>query len=404
MGNAKFQAPAPTTNSTATQAQSDQSLPTFLDHVHELRRRLFWVVGIVLVASSVAYSFLGTILDVLTAPLGEQGLFYLTPGGGLSFSFKLCAYVGVLVAVPLIMYHLYRFMEPLMGNWRRSTIFYVGLSTILAVSGVLFAYFVSLPAAIKFLTGFNVNHVQAMLTADSYLSFVATYLLGAALLFQIPLLLLIINTMTPLKPSKLMKLQKFVIVGAFILAAMISPTPDIMNQAFLAIPIIAMYQLGILMVWAQNSMRRRKEEKLAARAGVDQQKVEDQEVQPVPAPILAQFAEHHMRPAAVQKPAVVPVMAQRPAQSALQPVVQQRMQPAQVRYTLRPQAARRVFTDIAPRRVQPGLRPAPVQAQPMPVRRPATIQSARTAPRLSVPARSIDGFSSYRPANAAGTS
>src|SRR5688572_22010781 len=135
MGNAKFQAPAPTTNSTATQAQSDQSLPTFLDHVHELRRRLFWVVGIVLVASSVAYSFLGTILDVLTAPLGEQGLFYLTPGGGLSFSFKLCAYVGVLVAVPLIMYHLYRFMEPLMGNWRRSTIFYVGLSTILAVSG-----------------------------------------------------------------------------------------------------------------------------------------------------------------------------------------------------------------------------------------------------------------------------
>ena len=97
-----------------------------------------------------------------------------------------------------------------------------------------------------------------MLTGDAYLSFVITYLLGAALLFQIPLLLLIINTMTPLKPSKLMKLQRFVIVGAFILGAIISPTPDIMNQAFLAVPIIAMYQLGVGLVWLQNRARARR--------------------------------------------------------------------------------------------------------------------------------------------------
>ena len=369
---------------------------------------MFWVVGTVLVASSVAYSFLGTILDILTMPLGDERLFYLTPGGGLSFSFKLCALVGVLVAVPLIMYHLYRFLEPLMGNWRRPTVFYIGLSTLLAVSGVLFAYFISLPAAIKFLTGFSVNHIQAMLTADSYLSFVATYLLGAALLFQIPLLLLIINTMTPLKPSKLMKLQKFVIVGAFILGAMISPTPDIMNQAFLAIPIIAMYQLGVIMVWFQNNARARKQARAAAYA---------EQAQPVPQPtsvpnsLLEDFAlqqqqrqqeiaERAAELAAMQKRRPAVPQLQRP-QPRMQQVQQPRPQPVLQRA---PQQVR-VISDIAPRGQAVAVRPAvrrpaaavaPVRRQPM--QRPVM----RQAPRLAVPSRSIDGFSPYR-ANAAVT-
>src|SRR6185503_5698445 len=182
-------------------------LPTFLEHVHELRRRLFWVVAVVLVTSAAAYPFLDTILSVLTAPLGGQQLYYLTPIGGFSFSIKICFYVGMAVAVPIIMYHLYRYIEPLMGKQlRRSALFYVGLSTLMAGIGILFAYFVSLPGALHFLTGMDLKNIQAMLTVDSYLTFVMTYLLGAVLLFQIPLILAITNNMTPLKPKKLMGL------------------------------------------------------------------------------------------------------------------------------------------------------------------------------------------------------
>lgn len=402
MRSGKFQALAPTTSS-PTQADAPQ-LPTFLDHVHELRRRLFWVVGSVIVASSVSYSFLGTILDILTMPLGDERLFYLTPGGGLSFSFKLCALVGLLVAVPLIMYHLYRFLEPLMGTWRRSALFYVGFSSMLAVSGVLFAYFISLPAAIKFLTGFSVNHIQAMLTADSYLSFVATYLLGAALLFQIPLLLLIINTMTPLKPSKLMKLQKFVVVGAFILGAMISPTPDIMNQAFLAVPIIAMYQLGVILVWIQNGARARKLARANAASGVQQ----GAQPKPVPSSLLEEFAtqqQQKQQEAAQRAAELAAIQQQRPAVPQLQRA-QPRIQARQVRPqpTLhRPQPAR-VISDIAPRGQQtimarpPAQRLAPVKQQPGP--RPVV----RQASRLSVPVRSVDGFAPYRPAQVSAAS
>lgn len=408
MQSVRSQAPAPTTNSPTADAHE---LPTFLDHVHELRRRLFWVVGIVLIASSVAYSFLGTILDVLMRPLGDERLFYLTPGGGLSFSFKLCALVGIIVAVPFIMYHLYRFLEPLMVSWRRSALFYIGLSTLLATSGVLFAYYVSLPAAIKFLTGFSVEHIQAMLTADSYLSFVATYLLGAALLFQIPLLLLIINTMTPLKPSKLMKLQKYVIVGAFIIGAMISPTPDIMNQAFLAVPIIAMYQLGIFMVWLQNGARARKQARMDARAGARQQA---SQAVPVPPSLLQEFAVQQQAKreeaarqaaemAALQKKRSGAPQLQRP-QPRLQTTAQQRPQPALQRVLPKPA---RTFSDISPR-PRPTIARQPIRsttpvAKPLPqqiIARPV----ARQAPQLAVPTRSIDGFGPYRPANIAATS
>src|SRR5437016_9803705 len=101
MASKKSATPTPTTNSTPS---SNQLLPTFLDHVHELRRRLFWVVAMVLIAASVAYSFLNGIINVLTAPLGNQQLFYLTPAGGLTFTFKLCTYIGIMFAVPVIMY------------------------------------------------------------------------------------------------------------------------------------------------------------------------------------------------------------------------------------------------------------------------------------------------------------
>jgi len=243
---------------TKNEPSQPAELPTFLEHLYELRRRLFWVVATVICASAAAYPFLTNILGFLTAPLGGQRLYYLTPIGGLNFSIKICIYVGATVAVPVMIYQLYRYLQPLMNErLRRSAVFYIGLSSLLAAGGMLFAYFVSLPAALHFLTGMQLKNIQALLTADSYLTFVSTYLLGAALLFQIPIILSIINTIKPLKPRKLLGYQRYLIVGAFIVAAIVSPTPDIINQTLLATPIILMYNLGVLLVWAQNKRRLR---------------------------------------------------------------------------------------------------------------------------------------------------
>jgi len=240
----------------------------------------------------------------------------------------------------------------------------------LAAGGVLFAYFVSLPGALHFLTNFNLDHIQAMLTVDSYLSFVLTYLLGAALLFQIPLLLLIINTMTPLKPSKLMKSQRYVIVAAFLIGAVISPTPDIMNQTFLALPIVAMYELGVVMVWTQNRARRRKQAKQeVVRSAVVAAPVRAQ--QTIPLKALQELA----RPA--------PAVRQMPRPIAPQTIAKPVARP------MRPQPA---MNDII-------ARPRPATAQALPARPQTPV--VRPASNLTVPRRSVDGFVAYRPPAAA---
>lgn len=244
------QVPTPTSSN---KLQNQTALPTFMDHILELRGRLFWVAIIFLVTSAAAYPFRDVIIAVITAPLGSQDLVYITPSGGFSFIIKVCTYAGAILTLPALIFHLYRYLQPLIGRVKGRVMFmYVFASSILAGSGVAFAYFVSLPAALHFLTGFDLQNVTAMLTVDSYFSFVVAYTLAAAILFQLPLVLLIINSIKPLKPSGLMKYQRYVILGAFVAAAVISPTPDATNQALLAVPIIVMYQIGIILVAIRN--------------------------------------------------------------------------------------------------------------------------------------------------------
>lgn len=253
----------PTTKTSPSDTVRSTQL-TLIDHLHELRTRLFWIILTLILASSASYAIKDQIMAVIMEPLGGQRLVYLTPIGGFNFIFKVSLYFGLAVILPVIIYHLYRFLEPLMDKRRkRSVFFFIFASFLLAIGGGLFAYFAGLPAALHFLTGFTIENVSAMLTVESYLAFVVTYVLGFAALFQIPLILMIINTIRPIPPKSLMGFQRFVILGAFIVAAIISPTPDVTNQAILAVPIILMYQVGVLMVWLQSRAARKRQQKLA---------------------------------------------------------------------------------------------------------------------------------------------
>lgn len=229
-----------------------------MDHVRELQGRLFAVAIAFVVFAAASYPFFDVIANIILSPLGDNHeLVYLTPGGAFGFIIQVCMYVGLILALPVIIYNIYRFIMPIMSQTKlRTVLLYTFASFFLAITGILFAYFVSLPAALYFLTGFDLHHINPMLTIDSYFSFIMTYVLVGALLFQIPLIMLIINGATPLKPAKLMKHQGKIILGSFIVAAIVSPTPDAMNQALLASPMIVMYQVGIALVWLSN--RRRK--------------------------------------------------------------------------------------------------------------------------------------------------
>lgn len=238
--------------------QNKQSTPqTLMDHLHELQSRLFSIGLISLGGAGLGYAFFREIEKIILAPYSKgQDLVYLTPGGAIGFMLQVCAYVGIIFALPAIIFHIYRFVMPAVKQTHlRTVVWYTIASLFLSIVGVVFAYVVSLPASLYFLTSFNLEHINPMLTVDAYFSFVMTYLFAGALLFQLPLIMLIINSVKPLTPKKLMSHQRHMIVGSFIVAAVISPTPDALNQTLLASPVVVMYQVGILLIWLKNRKR-----------------------------------------------------------------------------------------------------------------------------------------------------
>lgn len=227
---------------------------TLKKHLHELRNRFFVIAAILLIGMVLGTVFHRNLAQAVVAPLNGQHLIYLNPSGGFDFVFKIALVFGVLLALPAAAYNVYRFIAPLISKAGKRMAFLVTVgSSALALSGALFGYFVAVPNALQFLTNFASDYVQSSLTADSYLGFVTLYILGLAALFQLPLILILINKIKgPLSKQKLWKSQRFVLIGAFVAAAIITPTPDISNQVLLATPIIAVYQIGVVGVLWQN--------------------------------------------------------------------------------------------------------------------------------------------------------
>lgn len=225
---------------------------TFIEHLHELQIRLTWIVLAVIVCGGAAYAVHEQLLAVVQRPLG-QTLYYTSPTGGFSFLFKLCAVAGIVLALPVILYHLFKFLGPLLNRTHRLDIAAFTLWSLnLAYAGVLFAYMVSLPAALHFLAKFGGDSIQSLITADEYFNFALAYLGGFAILFQLPLIVLFINRIKPLSPKKMIGAQRYIILGSFVIAAILTPTPDPVNQAIMAIPVVLLYQVSVVLVLILN--------------------------------------------------------------------------------------------------------------------------------------------------------
>ncbi len=232
-------------------SQGDIKVPVS-HHISELRKMLAVCVIALLVTSTLAYAFFDQLMALFQKPL-NQTLYYTSPAGGFSFAIKLCLIAGVVVSIPILVNRIFHFVKPAVPvHFHRSFAWYSLFSVILAIVGVTFGYLVSLPGALYFLTNFKSDQIQALITVDSYFTFFSTYLVGYALLFQTPIIMLFINRIKPLEPGSTMKYQKHVIGGSFIVAAILTPTPDPWNQTLMALPIILLYQVGIFLVWWVN--------------------------------------------------------------------------------------------------------------------------------------------------------
>lgn len=228
------------------------SIAPFAEHLKELRNRAGYFFLSVVVGAIVAYIYHDFIVELVTRPL-NQSLFFSSPGGGFDFMLKLSFLSGLFLCIPIFIYQVLRFVEPVFSKQSRffvySTVF---ASYMLLLAGASFAYWVALPLAITFLNGFASEQVQSLILTTEYLNFLKAYLIGFGIAFQLPIILWVINAVHPFSKGQLWKAQKWVILFSFLLAAIITPTPDVMNMLIMAAPVIFLYHVSMFLVWWKN--------------------------------------------------------------------------------------------------------------------------------------------------------
>jgi sec-independent protein translocase protein TatC len=225
---------------------------TFLEHLQELKNRFVAVFVIFIIGSIIGYILHKSLIDVLLL-YQPMSLIYTSPAGGLDFIIKISISFGLIVSIPVIIYQIFKFLEPILPkNVKISVIKIVLASITLVAIGMAFAYFVCLPTALIFLSKFSSGQIKSFISTNEYFSFVFLYLFGFGILFQLPLVLLLINQIKRLTVKKLLRFERYLIVFSFLIAGILTPTPDLVNQTIMAVPVILLYQMSVLLIWLTN--------------------------------------------------------------------------------------------------------------------------------------------------------
>jgi sec-independent protein translocase protein TatC len=243
---------------------TDDEKQPFMSHLEELRKRLVACAIAVGVGFVVAYFFSETLFQVLIRPLkevmpeGDRLIFTNLPEMFFTY-LKVAFLTGILLMAPFIFYQLWMFVAPgLYRHEKRYVIPFVVASTILFVGGSLFGYFVVFPFGFKFFIGFSNEYVKALPSVKEYFSFAVKLLFAFGIVFELPVVIFFLTRMGLVTPETLRKKRKYAILLTFVAGAILTP-PDVITQCMMAVPLILLYEIGILV---SVMARKKKEERL----------------------------------------------------------------------------------------------------------------------------------------------
>jgi sec-independent protein translocase protein TatC len=229
----------------ATERDKELSL---VQHLREFRDRL--MVACIAIAITTAISFLFTteIIKLLLVPAGVSKLLAISPTENFTTYFRVALFSGFAFAMPVILYELYAYIDPaLHPNERRFALTLGPFVLLLFVGGMLFCYYVLLPSALKFLLNFGSEVIDNQLRASEYLSFVTLFIVGMGVVFEMPVVILALIRLGIVQRSWLTSRRRYVFLLVFIIAAVLTPTPDPFNQTIVAIPMYLLFELGLLL-------------------------------------------------------------------------------------------------------------------------------------------------------------
>jgi sec-independent protein translocase protein TatC len=231
----------------------DVELP-LREHLRELRDRLIKAVLVVVLTTGLSLAFAEQEVQVLVQLASPHKLIALTPTETFVSYLKVAFITGIAISMPLLIYQLFRFLAPgLTKTERRWILTSLPAVTLFFIMGVLFCYFLVLPSALNFLLNFGTG-IEVTPTISKFLDFVTHFLLAVGIAFETPVIIFVLAKLGVATPKRLSRFRRWAYLLAFVIAAIITPTPDPINQTIVAVPIILLYELGTL--FARLGVRR----------------------------------------------------------------------------------------------------------------------------------------------------
>lgn len=233
---------------------------TIIEHLEELRRRIIICLVFFLIASIISFIFVDRLAYILKLP--AEGLIkdfiFLTPTEVFVSYLRIALLSGFIISIPFILIQFGLFFMPAIAiDKRRYISVWLLASFLLSLIGIVFSYFLAIPFTLKFLINFSEDIALPMISIARYFSFASSFLLMGAGIFQLPVIIGLLANIGILNTHFLCKNRKYAIIIIFIIAAVITPTQDIINMLIFSLPMIVLYEIGILVAWLVERRRGR---------------------------------------------------------------------------------------------------------------------------------------------------
>ncbi|PIU41243.1 MAG: twin-arginine translocase subunit TatC [Candidatus Omnitrophica bacterium CG07_land_8_20_14_0_80_42_15] len=219
---------------------------TLIEHLEELRRRLLVCIIALVLCGVISYTYIDRILFLFTRFVDR--VVFISPQEAFVTYIKIALFSGMLLASPVIMFQVWRFVEGAFTEIERKYFLAYWVSSFfLFMGGLAFCYFLILPWAIKFFLSFQTDKIIPMITFSNLATFYLMLLISFGILFELPVVIVFLSQVGIIGPSFLRKQRKYAILAIFIVSAVITPTTDPVTQTLLAIPLVGLYEISILL-------------------------------------------------------------------------------------------------------------------------------------------------------------
>jgi sec-independent protein translocase protein TatC len=237
---------------------------SFLEHLEELRQRLLKSVIALAAGFAVCWGYHEQIFHFMVQPLRTAypgiKLVATSPTEALMLFMKMSFFAGIFLAAPFVLYQIWAFVAPgLYAHEKRYVVPFIVFGTLFFAAGAAFGHYWLFPLTFRFLGEFGGADVEYLPKISEYYTFYSWFLLGLGIVFQLPVVIFVLARIGLVTPGFLLRHFRWAVLAAFVLAAIITPTPDVVTQSLLALPMLGLYLLGVVVAWLFGKPRAKAE-------------------------------------------------------------------------------------------------------------------------------------------------